>query len=86
MSFVVDTPEGIELYRLIATRTGLQIEIRTYETFGTPKNSMTKGLAFRSAKRIIEEYIENPPNIRTRKQALELMEMLVATLYPETKT
>lgn len=84
MTFVLDTPDQIEAYRLLATLKGLELEIRWGAGLST-----TRGLALASARRILTQYNvpgtawgasrnANPP--RTRKQALKGMQWLCKEL------
>lgn len=72
-AIVLDTPKQIEGYRLLATLTGLRMEIRTQQRGWPPTGCPTRGRALGSARRIAAEY-EWPSVPRTRKQALIAME------------
>lgn len=81
-ALIIDTPNGIEAYRLLATLHGLRIEIYTHQTFGTVRNTpMTRGMALRSAQRIQLQYRGSADKRwRTRKQAQAGMQALCERL------
>lgn len=86
MTLVIDTPQGIEAYRLIATRTGLKLEIDMQEKYGfPPTGSPTRGMALASAKRILIAAGRVDPRGRlTRKRAYTLLcELLQEQGYGE---
>lgn len=79
MTTVIDTPEGIERYRIQATYRGLQMEILMQEKYGLPPTACpTQGQALASARRLVHEYgLEG--KTYTRKQALKTLWPLVCT-------
>jgi hypothetical protein len=75
MSFVLDTPQQIESFRLLATLRGLELEIKLWNAYGSVQGP-TRGMALASAKRILRQY--ERPAVRTRKQAqVAMVELLM---------
>lgn len=74
MSFVLDTPEQIEAYRLLATHKGLELEIK----WG-PRGGPTRGMALASARRVLAQY-EFPGPTKTRRQCHAGMHQLCLAL------
>jgi hypothetical protein len=70
--FVIDTPGGIELYRILATYHGLKMEVAMTARGWSPKGCPTRGMAFASAKRMLDQYKVKGP-CGTRRTALRTM-------------
>ena len=76
---ILDRPEQIEAYRILATYHGLRMEIGTQGRGWPPTACPTRGRALGSARRILGTYGVAGPT-RTRKQCLASMEGLVKAL------
>jgi hypothetical protein len=75
-AIVIDTPQGIQNYRYLATLHGLRMEVEFGRKYGTPPTALpTRGMAFRSAKRILGEHGVTPR--RTRALVLEQLDSLM---------
>lgn len=80
-TLVIDTPSGIEAYKLIGTLHGLRMEINMQEKFRFPPTACpTRGMALAQAKRIQQQYSVPGRPWRTRKQALAGMQTLCEQL------
>ena len=71
---IIDTPAGIETYRLYATLHGLKMEIAMKEKFNFPPTAcLTRGMALGAAKRdLTQAGIIEPGQRVTRKKTYVL--------------
>ena len=75
---ILDTPDQIEAYRILATYHGLRMEIempKKHPGLCTPASLPTRGRALASARRLIAQY-KLPGPRRTRAQALATLQPL----------
>lgn len=80
-SLILDTPEKIETYRLLATLHGLRMERRIQLEHGFPPTACpTRGRALGSARHILVQYKKlsaQEARHLQRKRAIALMEALM---------
>lgn len=83
MNLVLDTPDQIEAFRLIAIVRGLELEIKLTSHGWPAVGGPTRGRALRAARRTLQQYeVPGLPTVapekwpRTRKQALAAMQDL----------
>lgn len=79
MSFVIDTPEGIEMYRIVATQKALKLEVEHGLKLSRNRS------AFAIAKETIARYglVPEGESVGTKKKALRLMTELIELLTAE---
>lgn len=76
---VLDKPDQIEGYRILATAHGLALEIGLQGRGWPPTGGPTRGMALASARRILDQY-EVPGGRKTRRQCLVGIRLLCQAL------
>ena len=70
-TFVIDTPEGIAMYRLLACQKALKLEVEHGIRFGRGRNPL------HTARSILGE------NVKTKKQALAMLTEIIDEIMPQ---